>query len=246
MSVVPATRIVHLHIPKTAGTAFRSAFEKASGGKLRVCPHFNEHHVADVDPSQFDFFSGHFGFKAAVELGGQIITVVRNPVDRFVSLYYFWRRLNEKGIEKSQRTTLANKYPLSEFVKIRDEPSLLAALYNTMTWQIAYGTSLAQRRELRMKGKTDDDVVKLALANLATFSLVGVQEKLESFGEAMAKKFSVTLEIKKVNVAAARPVVEDIGTATINAIRDWSFMDLQLYEHVVKLTSTSASERKSA
>jgi len=211
-----------------------------------MCPHFNELRVADIDPTQFDFFSGHFGFKTATELGGQIITVVRNPVDRFISLYYFWRKLSEKGIENSQRTALANKYSLSEFVKIRDEPFLLAALYNTMTWQIAYGTSLAQRRELRMMGKTDDDVVRLALANLATFSLVGVQERLESFGEAMAKKFSVALKIKKVNVAAARPVTEDIGTATISAIRDWNFMDLQLYEHVDKLVAASASDRKGA
>ena len=77
MSAAPTTRIIHLHIPKTAGTAFRAAFEKASGGKMRVCPHFNEHQYGTIDRNQFDFFSGHFGFKAATELGGQIITVVR-------------------------------------------------------------------------------------------------------------------------------------------------------------------------
>lgn len=244
MSAAPMTRIIHLHIPKTAGTAFRAAFEQASGGRVRICPHFNEQNFADIDPSQFDFFSGHFGFKTATELGGQIITVVRNPVDRFVSLYYFWRKLSEKGIEKSERTNLANKYPLSEFVKIRDEPQLLAALYNTMTWQIAYGTSLAQRRELRKVGTTDHQIVQLALANLATFTLVGVQENLEFFAAAMASKFSVALKINKVNVGKARPVVDDIGTATISAIRDWSFMDLQVYEHVVKLVSAAAPERK--
>ncbi len=246
MSAVPTTRIIHLHIPKTAGTAFRSAFEKAAGGKLRVCPHFNERRLADIDQSQYDFFSGHFGFKTATELGGEIITVLRNPVDRFVSVYYFWRRLYEKGIEKSVRTDLATRYPLSEFVKIRDEPSLLGALHNTMTWQIARGTSFTHRRELRAEGKTEDDIVQLALANLATFSLVGIQEKLESFAEAMAKKFAVTLNIKKVNVAAARPVAEDIGTATINGIREWSSMDFQVYEHVARLASMSPPDRKGA
>ena len=246
MSAVAATRIVHLHIPKTAGTALRAAFEQASGGRMRICPHFNELQYSDVDPSQFDFFSGHFGFKTATELGGQIITVVRNPVDRFISLYYFWRRLYEKGIEKSERTTLADKYPLSEFVKIKDEPSLLAALYNTMTWHIAYGTSLAQRRELRLLGKTDHDIVQLAIANLATFSVVGIQERLELFAQALARKFSVSLKINKVNVAEARPGTEDIGAATVNAIRDWTFMDLELYEQVNGYVSESATDQKSA
>jgi len=244
MNAVLTTRIIHLHIPKTAGTAFRSAFEKSFGGKLRMCPHFTERKVANIDPSQFDFFSGHFGYKYAAGLGGQIITVVRNPVDRFVSLYYFWRRLNEKGIEKSQRTYLAKKYSLSEFAKIRDEPQLLAALYNTMTWQLAHGSSLSHRRELRTAGKTEADIVQLALANLATFSLVGVQEKLGLFEEAMVKKFSVALKIKKVNVAASRPAAEEIGAATTRAIRDWSEMDFQVYEHVDRLLPVPAANRE--
>jgi len=242
MSTVPTARIVHLHIPKTAGTALRAAFEKAANGTLRISPHFQEAKYADLDPSEFDFFSGHFGFKTAAKLDGQIITVVRNPVDRFVSLYYFLRQQFDQGREKGQRATLASRYPLSEFVKIRDEPSLLEPFYNTMTWQIACGVPLAQRRELRLVGKTDDDILQLALANLATFSLVGVQERLELFAGSLAKKFSVELKIKKVNVTAVRPDSKDIATATIDAIREWTFMDHQLYERADKLVSQSVLE----
>jgi hypothetical protein len=246
MSTVPIARIVHLHIPKTAGTALRTAFEKTANGSLRISPHFQEAKYADLDPSEFDFFSGHFGFKTAAKLDGKIITVVRNPLDRFVSLYYFLRQQFDQGREKGQRATLASRYSLSEFVKIRDEPSLLEPFYNTMTWQIACGAPLAQRRELRLVGKTDDDILQLALANLATFSLVGVQEKLELFADALAKKFSVELKIKKVNVTTARPDAKDIGAATTNAIRDWTFMDHALYEHADKLVSQSTPELERA
>ena len=71
MGMVPGTRIVHLHIPKTAGTAFRSAFQKAADGKLRIFPHYDERQYVGIDPSHFDFFSGHFGYETAVKLGGR-------------------------------------------------------------------------------------------------------------------------------------------------------------------------------
>jgi hypothetical protein len=236
---------VHLHIPKTAGTAFRAAFAAAAGNSLRIFPYYDERRYAGVDASQYDFFSGHFGFKTATALGGEIISVLRNPVDRFVSVYYFWRQLFKKRAEKSQNTFLANKYPLSEFVKIRDEPSLLEEFYNRMTWQIAHGSSLALRRELREMGKTENAVFKLALANLSKFYLVGVQESLGLFEQAIEKKFSIALRITKANVTEARPAVEDLPVGTIRAIQDWTFMDLELYQHAYKLVSVAAAEQGS-
>lgn len=240
MSAVPSTKIVHLHIPKTAGTAFRTAFELAAGGKLRILTHVDDRRHSDIDSSQFDFFSGHIGFETAVKLGGEIITVLRNPVDRFVSVYHFWRRLSERGIERTQRTALANKFSLSEFVKIRDEPALLEAFYNVMTWQIAHGSSLTRRRELRLAGKTDNDVIALAVANLSTFALVGIQEKLQIFEAAMAHRYSLPLKIRKINVAEVRPGSRDIDAATLSAIRDWTFMDLKLYEYAETLVTKPA------
>jgi hypothetical protein len=234
------TKIVHLHIPKTAGSAVRKAFERAAGGSLRVFPHFEEERFTNVDPAQYDFFSGHFGFKTAATLGGKLITVLRDPVDRFVSVYYFWRQLLEDGREKNLKTMLASKYSLAEFVKIRDEPALLVALHNTMTWQIAHGTSLASRRELRQLGKTEDDVYKLALANLSKFALVGIQERLELFEKAVERKFSVSVEFKRANVTVARASVIDISAATKRAIHDWTLMDMELYQEAHKLAAESS------
>jgi hypothetical protein len=230
-------RIVHMHIPKTAGTAFRKAFEKAGGGTVRTFPHYEERKYQGVDASQFNFFSGHFGFKTAKQLNGEILTVLRNPIERFVSVYYFWRRLSEMGVERSHRTFLANHYSLGEFAKIRDEPALVEALYNTMTWQIAHGSSLTLRRELREMGKTDSDIFQLAVANLSTFSLVGVQDRLDLFSKAVKAKFAVALTIKKDNVSKVRVGVRDLDSVTRQTIQDWTLMDLELYAHANSLVS---------
>jgi Sulfotransferase family len=238
MNGMPA-RIVHMHIPKTAGTAFRKAFQKAAGGTVRSFPHHEERKYQGVDASQFDFFSGHFGFKTAKQLNGEILTVLRNPIERFISVYYFWRRLSEMGVERSHRTFLANHYPLGEFAKIRDEPALVEALYNTMTWQIAHGSSSILRRELREMGKTDSEIFQLAVTNLSTFALVGVQDRLDLFSKAIEAKFSLALAIKKDNVSKERIGVTDLDSATRQAIQAWTLMDLELYEQANNLVSQS-------
>ena len=72
-------RIVHLHIPKTAGTSLRTAFEQQFRDHLRVFPHWDEAKIAAAAPQDYDFYSGHIGFNTAKRLGGDIVTVFRHP-----------------------------------------------------------------------------------------------------------------------------------------------------------------------
>ena len=145
-------RIVHIHIPKTAGTALRTAFGKQFEGRLRIFPYWHEPKYEGVNPADYDFYSGHIGFNTAERLKGDIVTVFRHPVDRFLSVYYFWRHLYDKGIEKTKNTELAYKFKLEDFVRIKDDPGLLEEFYNRCTLQIAYGSSINQRIEMRSKG----------------------------------------------------------------------------------------------
>ena len=59
------------------------------------------------------------------------------PLDRFLSFYYFLRRLHASGEEISERTTLAARYPLSDFTDLLDCDHLAEELSNTMVWQLA-------------------------------------------------------------------------------------------------------------
>ncbi|MFO1027588.1 MAG: hypothetical protein U1E70_20615, partial [Acetobacteraceae bacterium] len=61
----PAKRIIHLHIPKTAGTALRVAFEGVYGDELRSYPHRDERQYQNFNPDDYDFYSGHFGYRTA-------------------------------------------------------------------------------------------------------------------------------------------------------------------------------------
>jgi len=224
------TRILHLHIPKTAGTAIRQAFNK-SGTGLKIFPHYEERRYQGVDASQYDLFSGHFGFETAKSIGGNIVSVFRNPFDRFVSVYYFWRQLHEKGeAERNRKTELAMKYTLEQFVLIKDDIIMNSELNNRATWQIASGNGIAHRQRHRAMGQTDEDIFSLACENLETFALIGMQDRIDDFSAGLKKKFNISLNIEKRNTTKKRVSLADISLSTRRHIYDWISMDLALYE----------------
>ena len=232
----PASRLIHLHVPKTAGTALRSAFEKQFVGKLRIFPEWDESKYAGINPDDFDFYSGHIGFDTASRIGGDIVTVLRHPVDRFISVYYFWRQLFATGVEKSANTQLASSYSLEDFARIRDQPGLIEEFQNRCTYQVAYGSSLSQRRHLRLQGLTDDQIFNTAVDNLAKFRAIGIQENMGRFSDIISDRFGVNLDIKKINVTRERPEIQAISVHTRRIIQDWVFMDLELYQEALRMT----------
>ena len=236
------TRIIHIYIPKTAGTALRTAFERAYKNEMRSFPHRDERRYAEIDPNEYDFYSGHIGFKTASEIGGDIIAVFRNPVDRFVSVYYFWRQLYANGVEQSRNTAMAAKYDLDQFVLIRDEPFLIEEFNNRITWQVAYGSSLPLRLELRSQGKTEDEIFRTAVDNVESFAVVGTQERIGEFRDRLKQRYGVDLQIERTNVTQNKAEKRDLGIQTLRRIQDWVYMDLELYQRVLEMASRGPAE----
>jgi len=233
-------RLLHLHVPKTAGTALRDALQKARGGSLRIFPHYDERQFRGINVDDYDVFSGHFGFKTASEIGGDIITILRNPVDRFLSVYYFWRELHASGAEISPNTIIASKYSINDFVTIRDEPFMLEEFFNRVTWQIAYGSSLSHRREMRIAGRSDQQIYEMAVKNVSKFAVVGIQEDMAAFVRQFAKKTDLEISVGKVNVTKHRFGIDDINVRTLREIHDWLYLDLELYAHATAIASDRA------
>ena len=246
MSKLPTTRLLHLHVPKTAGTAVRDALQKAGGGSLRIFPHYDERKYNGFNADDYDVFSGHFGFKTASEIGGDVITVLRNPIDRFLSVYYFWRELHATGTEISPNTTIASKYSIDDFVAIRDEPFMLEEFFNRVTWQIAYGSSLRHRREMRLAGQSDQNIYLMALANLSKFAVVGIQEDIPAFAQRFSEKFGIEISIDKINVTKDRFAADAVSVRTLREIHEWLYLDIELYAYATAIAGHRAKNTKSA
>jgi hypothetical protein len=77
----------------------------------------------------------------------------------------------------------------------------------------------------------------MALQNLSTFSVVGVQERLGEFERMLRSRLDLNLQIARVNVTRERDMLTEINIKTLERIHDWIYMDLQLYEHVLRMTT---------
>ena len=232
---VLADRIVHMHIPKTAGNSFKTAMEQSSIRNMRVFPHWHEEEYHSFSPEDYDFYSGHIGYDTARKIGGEIISVFRHPVDRFISVYYFWRYLHNANIEVREATVIASKYSLEEFAKIRDVMALSEELDNRMTFQTAFGSGSRHRQRLRTEGKTDEAIFTMAARNVETFPVIGIQENLQEFETNIRKRYGVDLSIGSINQTEKRLPIEDISFSTKSRILEWVYMDLELYQHVLQL-----------
>src|SRR5262245_43916521 len=102
-----------LHIPKTAGTTFRTLLESRFRPE-EVCPVYGRRELAGLAPGALDsyrLFRGHLGFLLPAVLGRPltILTLLREPVSTVVSMYHFFRRLPEHPLHpviERERLTL--------------------------------------------------------------------------------------------------------------------------------------------
>lgn len=225
-------KLIHLHIPKTAGTSLRESIQMAH-------PELKVQQVIDPVPSPLpdgtDIISGHISYDDAIVHGNQIVTVLRHPVDRFVSIYFFWRELYAKGIERTRKTSLAHHLSLLEFARSMDEPELTSELFNRMSWQVHSNYRLMKRFERRRSQQiTQDSLTQGALDNLRQFPVVGFQDRYGDFVEALNAHFDLKIVNRKINVTASRGTLQDLSRDEFRAILNWVEADMDIYQTILK------------
>ena len=230
------SKIVHVHVPKTAGKSLRAAFREVAkkfNRKFFETDGFTIDQNA-LEEGQFDLISGHFGFCHAEKIpNASFITMLRDPKDRFLSFYYYLREKFAAG-ENSRRSRLANRYDLDEFVYLMDDPDLVDDLLNSVTWQLAYGTRQLERLSFRMEAtKSDDDLLNAAIANLDRCELVGFQDDYSDFARKFEQLYGIPLTIRRENMTKSRLSVTDVSARTLRKIDDWVYLDSEVYRYAL-------------
>jgi hypothetical protein len=238
--------LLHLHIPKSAGTSLNLAIEELhSSGEYLLeeedrlvnkvyYPHagIDKRYVPDenairiLNRPDLKAVVGHFSFglHQCINRKCNYVTLLRDPVDRILSLYYHilkWDHEPELHDEMVNR-----RMSLHEFVTELN----FAEVDNGQTRRIA-GVQLPF-------GKCDRSVLKEAQRNLVEhFAAFGLTER---FNESVALitrrlKWPKAPSLSRINVNESRPRYEVLEAETIAAILERNQLDLELYAFAERL-----------
>lgn len=225
-----------VHIPKSAGSSAR-AFVQRSSVPLRVT---NVLPQDSNDAKAADFFWGHFMFFDVQRFpaDSQCFTFLRDPVERVVSYYWFWKTLRFEVLTNPESLHIVSEVKKSSFEDFLVNPLFAPAINNAVVRAL---TSFSPHQPMTEMHLAD------AKNNLATrFRFVGLQERMD---ESMAR-FADSLGVQRpqtvptanrrkdrINGDDLHTALEehDIPSAARDVIKRITTLDQKLYEYACEL-----------
>ena len=232
MTVADAQRpqICFLHIPKTAGTSLTELLVDGVGSD-RVCPAgtlVDYDAMSDEELAHYDLLKGHFDYalRARLRRPALFLTMLRDPVDRVVSLYHQWRRspVPPGGLGGE---AVAKRYDLADFIDC-GQTVVEWRCVNAQVYQIADGVRQGRDPE------KDREMLELAKAHLRDFAFVGLSERFAESVTRLCARFGwpVPTTMPNANVSAE---AGSINPAIRRRIEERNAADRALYDFAIDL-----------
>ena len=197
-------RIAFFHPPKCGGTSVNKWLCAAFGGPAGLDPIAAEAaarnlHISSVElrevmlayfvqRSRARFISGHFNYSSRAFEGHEdefdLVTILRNPVDRLLSNYYFNRFLED-------RIHFPIEVELSDWLET-DQARAMARVFTKM-----FVGDTDDAAALNQTGECPDMPAAIAKAihNLEKFKIVGTLEELKGFEAEIRQRYGVKSRI---------------------------------------------------
>jgi len=229
--------VIFLHIPKTAGTTLNRIIEwqynplaifTMDPYRIRATP-ARLQRLSERRRRSLRMVRGHlyYGIHEFLPQGATYFTMLREPVARFFSSYYFIQR---RPLHPMHRKVTTERIGVEDFIR------LTPRRHNLQCSLIA---------GIRNDGTCDDRILDKAKENLAkSFSVVGISERFEESLMLMAKTFDWEIPFyENRKVSKTRP---QIDPNAVEMIRDHNRLDLELYEFGKGLFEESLQRKKAA
>ena len=220
--------LIFLHIPKTAGTTFNRVLEAQYpvARTFTVNGHFAEASVArfkalpEERRAQFELVKGHlaFGLHAWLPQPSTYLTVLREPVDRVVSTFYY---VHANPLHPLRREVLGQRMSLEDFVR-------------AYPWK-----ANTQTKFLAGLGKRDlcpPQALERALAHLESHVRVaGLFERIEDTLRLLSAVFGwKDVVYSRHRRGRARPEKLVLAESTVELIREANALDMALYRRAAE------------
>ncbi|MEM9799777.1 MAG: hypothetical protein AAGA20_05580 [Planctomycetota bacterium] len=178
-----------LRAHKTAGEAFSAGLERVFR-EGEICERTFTWQLEGEAALPVRYLQGHIGLPTADRVlpGAQLVTILRDPVKRLVSSYFYWRSQAERNAGEWDAHTIALRLAdmtLIEFLT-SDDPVVRRATWNVQARLLAgadYGKVSADRTQLfGFEDTPADELADLAIAGMDRFAAVGT---VSHFAESM-------------------------------------------------------------
>jgi len=222
--------IVFTHIQKTAGNSVIAFLQRclstprvARIHELEMASRETIKSAIDSKFGLYDVMSGHIPFSRRIDLlldrPNVNISIMREPVDRVVSLY-FYLKANESWLDQGKYIT-QNKLSLLEFA------SSEAYFDNHMVRMLC-----DLEPTLVPIGQCSEEMLEQAKINIVkNFLLVGLTEKIDEFLEVLAHVFCWSLEdVPRENVNELRSPISKFPKEVLDVVAERNKYDVALYE----------------
>ncbi len=220
--------VIFLHLPKTAGTTVNRLIEweyplKEIYSVDPVLYEWSAAHLRRLSPERLRkirMFKGHmtFGLHEVLPQPATYITVLRDPVDRYISAFYFMSSYKLHPLYWKLRR---EKWTLEDFV--RRSPR------SDVQCKILAGAGYRE--------PCTAEICETAKGNLIRyFSVVGLSERFEESLALMKLRFGWKLQrYSSFNVTRTRPKKADIPQSTLDLIAEKNSFDMSLHEFAANI-----------
>jgi hypothetical protein len=220
--------VIFLHLPKTAGTTLNRLieWEYPLFQMYSIDPVFfrwswkHLQHLSEKRLKRTRVFKGHmlFGLHEILPQPATYITVLREPVDRVISAFYFMRNYKLHPLYWKMRR---GNWSLEDFVR--------RSLRENVQCKVLAGAEYEK--------PCTQEICERAKENLLRyFSVVGLSERFEESLALMKLRFGWKLErYSSFNVTRSRPRKAEIPQSTLDLIAERNSLDLSLYELAAKV-----------